>query len=670
MKRLFLILKIIVCGGFLSFVSPCAAQAAEPLTASRDSLIRLLHSATDNQRKVELLTHLSDIDVLQDKYDYTLQLWNLAIRLDDQDAISTSVRPLTLRYSDVGRLDSTDVWIGYAKTYLKGKKKASLVQYLEMLRDIRDMTKREELARKLLEEEQVEAARTDKYTYMRRLYCLGAIALMNQEIGEKLHLKPWDSYMKEGLDIAKSIPLEEDFLFQTQFLIALSSTDIEYTKQLIAFLQRYRQLPHARRRIFNSHRTEIRSIAHMLTHGDRLGREQMDHYFKEFNRMVKAFPHDVAPPYEFYYPYVVENYYKYVADHEKVIACCDSVIKYAPKYKMDCVAFHEDKSRALAALGRWKEAFAAMDEYIVVKDSLAAQDATTELMELQTQYEVNKLALEKTSLIARQQTKVLMFIAALLLVAVGWSLYVYRTLRATRRLKQNLEVQSNKAIESEKMKTAFLNSISHEIRTPLNGIQGFCELILADEVDPELKPVIQETIATNVDLLTALIDDLLEISKLSSATGLLPKAPVSIEEICTRCMETEKQAHGKESVEYRIDDSCRGFDFPTHQVYLSKVLANLLANANKFTTEGSITVCCRLTDNASRLLLTVTDTGKGIPAEKQEWVFHAFTKVDDFVPGTGLGLYVCREIVKRLGGAIYIDSSYTDGTRVVVELSQ
>lgn len=92
MKRLFLILKIIVCGGFLSFVSPSAAQATEPLTASRDSLIRLLNSTTDNQRKLELLTHLSDIDMLQDKYDYTLQLWNLAIRLDDQDAISTSVR--------------------------------------------------------------------------------------------------------------------------------------------------------------------------------------------------------------------------------------------------------------------------------------------------------------------------------------------------------------------------------------------------------------------------------------------------------------------------------------------------------------------------------------------------------------------------------------------------
>lgn len=670
MNRLLPLLKIIVCGGFLTFSGLPAMLASEPLAASRDSLIRLLDSATDNQRKLELLTHLSDIDLLQDKYDYTLQLWNLAIRLDDQDAISTSVRPLTLRYSDVGRLDSTDVWITHAKTYLKGKKKESLVQYLEMLRDIRDLTKREDLARKLLKEGQDEDARADKYKYMRRLYGLGAIALMNAEIGGKLHLKPWDSYMKEGLEIAKSIPLNEDFLFQTQFLIALSSNDIEYTKQLIAFYKKYRQLPHVKKRIFNSRRIEIKAITHMLMHGDRLDRKQMDNYFKEFNRLIKAFPQDVAPPYEFYYPYVAENYYKYTGNHEKVIQCCDSVIKYSPKYKMDCETFYEEKSRALAALGRWKEAYAAMDEYIVVKDSLQAQNAASELMELQTQYEVNKLELEKTHLIARQQKKVLMFIAALLLVAVGWSMYVYRTLRVTRRLKQNLEIQSNKAIESEKMKTIFLNSISHEIRTPLNGIQGFCELILADEVDADLKPVIKETIASNVDLLTALIDDLLEISKLSSATGTLPKTPVNIEEICTRCMETEKQMHGKASVEYRIDDSCRGFDFLTNGGYLSKVLSNLLANANKFTPAGSVTVSCSLTDKDSHLLLAVTDTGTGIPADKREWVFEAFTKVDDFVPGTGLGLYVCREIIKRLGGAIYIDPSYNEGTRVIVELSQ
>lgn len=670
MKRLFLILKIIVCGGFLSFVSPSAAQATEPLTASRDSLIRLLNSTTDNQRKLELLTHLSDIDMLQDKYDYTLQLWNLAIRLDDQDAISTSVRPLTLRYSDVGQLDSTDVWIGYAKTYLKGQKKESLVQYLEMLRDIRDLTKREELARKLLKEEQGTTARADKYNYMRRLYCLGAIALMNDEIGKKLHLQPWDSYMKEGLEIAKSIPLEQDFLFQTQFLLALSSTDIQYTKQLIAFLQRYRQLPHVKSRIFNSHRTEIRAIAHMLTHGEEIGREQMDSYFKEFKRMMKAYPQDMAPPYEFYYPYVAENYYSYIQDYEKVVDCCDSVIKYAPKYKMDCVTFYEDKSRALAALGRWKEAYAAATEYIVVKDSLEAQNAATELMELQTQYEVNKLELEKTHLIARQQKRVLAFIIVLLLITVGWSIYIYRTLRVTRRLKQHLEIQSNKAIESEKMKTIFLNSISHEIRTPLNGIQGFCELILEDEVDPDLKPVIKDTISKNVDLLTALIDDLLEISKLSSATGTVPKTPVSIEEMCTRCMENEKQAHGKESIEYRIDDSCKEVTFLTNQLYLSKVLSNLLGNANKFTTRGSITISCRLKEKDSRLILAITDTGKGIPAEKQEWIFNAFTKIDEFIPGTGLGLYVCREIIKRLDGKIYIDPSYKDGTRVIVELVQ
>lgn len=105
----------------------------------------------------------------------------------------------------------------------------------------------------------------------------------------------------------------------------------------------------------------------------------------------------------------------------------------------------------------------------------------------------------------------------------------------------------------------------------------------------------------------------------------------------------------------------------TNARYLRIVLEHLLENANKFTQQGHITLSCRA--SGKRLRISVTDTGKGIPAEKRETVFERFVKLDSFVQGGGLGLYLCRMIVTRLAGEIYIDPEYTQGgTRVTVEL--
>ena len=101
---------------------------------------------------------------------------------------------------------------------------------------------------------------------------------------------------------------------------------------------------------------------------------------------------------------------------------------------------------------------------------------------------------------------------------------------------------------------------------------------------------------------------------------------------------------------------------------MTRVIDNLLQNAAKFTATGSITVCCEKDDRERRFHILVADTGIGIAPDKQEWVFERFTKVDDFKPGTGLGLYICRIIIQRLGGQISIDSGYTSGCKMVVTL--
>lgn len=654
-----------------SLLSGCfltTGYAAEDLSASRDSLIQLMNSTLTPARRLELLTHLSDIGLIQDDYTYTEKLWKQAVESGDQDAMFNSVRPLALRYLNVGRLDSADIWIEEARTHLQGKHKEVALQYLGMMRDIRDLTQRKELAQKLVADATTMHLAADPYPYMRRLYALGVIASMTESTNNQLKLKSWSSYLEEGLNIARTLPLGEAYIFRVQFLMGLGGTDLKYTKELMDVYTEFRQLPQIKKRIFLSHQIEIAAIARMLNHGEVIGRQQMDYYFNEFNRMIKLYPQDVVPPLDYYYYSIAIRYYEYIKDYPKAIECCDSAIVNGPKYNMDISYYYEAKSIFLAQSHHWKEAYQTVLDFVAINDSISAQNISDELAELQTQYDVSRLELDKANLIARQQKIYILLASLSMIILAGWLLHVYHTLRITRRLKQNLETESMKAKESEKMKTLFMNSMSHEIRTPLNSIQGFSDIILSEEVEDDLKEEMRESISQGVTQLTNLMDDMLEISQLGCTNDMLPVSPVYIGQLCEECMMIETRKYRKPATDYRIENRCDSKIYLTNREYLMKAICNLLANANKFTQQGSITLSCHEDALQNKLIISVADTGPGIPTEKQEWVFEAFTKIDEFTPGTGLGLYVCQEIVKHLEGRIYIDTSYREGTRMVIEL--
>ena len=158
-----------ICCLLLSCSVSATAIAADPLTASKDSLIRLLDSASTPSRRLELLTHLSDIGLIQDDYTYTEKLWQQAVESGDQDAMFTSVRPLALRYLNLCQLDSASIWIDKARTYLQGKPREIALQYLGMMYDIRDLTQRKELAQKLVADSQTVYQPSNPSPYMRRL---------------------------------------------------------------------------------------------------------------------------------------------------------------------------------------------------------------------------------------------------------------------------------------------------------------------------------------------------------------------------------------------------------------------------------------------------------------------------------------------------------------------
>ena len=233
--------------------------------------------------------------------------------------------------------------------------------------------------------------------------------------------------------------------------------------------------------------------------------------------------------------------------------------------------------------------------------------------------------------------------------------------------ENRLSIAKNKAEESDRLKSLFLANMSHEIRTPLNAIVGFSQL-LCDPDESDLsgqdRRQFSELIVHNSDLLLNLINDILDVSKLEADSYNFKFEKYDINECCYTCLA---------SVRHRV---CPGvkltanlpqahFFLNTDKLRLEQILINLLTNAAKFTTQGEISLAYEIDMSKKYVLFSVTDTGCGIPVEKQRIIFNRFEKLDNYVQGTGLGLAICSLIVKQFGGTIEVDSSYTKGARFV-----
>ena len=213
---------------------------------------------------------------------------------------------------------------------------------------------------------------------------------------------------------------------------------------------------------------------------------------------------------------------------------------------------------------------------------------------------------------------------------------------------------------SDRLKSMFLSNMSHEIRTPLNAIVGFSELLVNTD-DPKDKEEYMAIINRNNELLLQLISDILDLSKIEAGTLEFIYDMVDINEM----LRGLEMSYRQKNIEHpNIDIS-----FTSHMdkcvIYTEKnrvmqVISNFLNNALKFTDEGHIHFGYEERENGLRFF--VSDTGKGIPAEKQDEIFKRFVKLDSFTNGTGLGLAICQTIVHKLGGEIGVISEENQGS--------
>ena len=231
--------------------------------------------------------------------------------------------------------------------------------------------------------------------------------------------------------------------------------------------------------------------------------------------------------------------------------------------------------------------------------------------------------------------------------------------QTNKKQQKELEAARIKAEETDRLKSAFLANMSHEIRTPLNAIVGFSKLVIDAECTNE-KEQYAEIIERNSEILLNLFNDILDLSSLEADSLSFNIRPIKLIDICLQ-LEQQFCYKVKNGTKLILDDVDTELYVSGDWNRIIQIISNLLSNAAKFTPKGEIHFGYR--EKEDFVEFYVKDSGIGIPAERVAAIFQRFGKINDFVQGIGLGLTLCRMLVEKMGGRIWLRSQEGKGSR-------
>ena len=661
---------------------------------TKDSLSTSLKSASSTEEKLEILTNLMDISRQEEQVAYAKELYKEALANNDDYYKEIALTEILRFYVNNDIKDSTNVYMEEAKQELKGKARDFLVTYMQTIVDVRIVFYTEgEERKKLIEQYRLKLETDKKLSALEKMsinYLLGMAYSNRVEPGRENELQEMVSErFREVIALSENMPLRYSYLFRLNsfsILTLYSPDDSEKVKYAVRYLdmqKEYAETKEMKKRPYVTKRHLLNAYSSLALSAKTLGKDIATSYYQHFMALNDQYPEAAAfsPECERYFTSL--NFYRLIDEYPKAIKYCDSVIHYFRNsgLKIDLsehvVSTLKEKIDMLDSLHLYKEAFYAHKEYAALLDSARLKNINDKLEDLEIQKRVDELVIEKKALeidLQKSRNQLYMFLS-LFILAISSAVFVafrlwkinslYKKLQESNRL---VILASEKAQESEKMKNAFIKNMCHEVRTPLNAINGFAELITTEDNTLEEKQEFSKIIFENCNHITSMMNSVLEIAQLDSNKDDLPLSGVNIHLLCSCEMEQIKRLYGKPDIEYRLEGNREKDLAFTNQSHFSLILSHLLNNANKFTEKGNITLSYEPDEEQNRMVVSITDTGCGISPDKREWIFERFTKADDFVPGSGLGLYLCRQIAHRLKGNIYVDPDYTTGLRIILTI--
>lgn len=360
--------------------------------------------------------------------------------------------------------------------------------------------------------------------------------------------------------------------------------------------------------------------------------------------------------------YLYSCYYTESKEYSKALDIFDDMLSHNQNTNSyESLLIVQERAHLLALMGKNEEACLAYESFNTLKDSLDAMNYIRQINELHTLYQIDKNEVDNLN---RQKTILFWSWFTILFIAVLIIFLIFLTKRSNKKLRlSQLELEKARKQEenSIRAKSLFLSNMSHEIRTPLNALSGFSSILTEESIDSQTRKQCSDIIQQNSELLLKLINDVIDLSSLEVGKMKFKYEPCDAVATCRNVIDMVQKIK-QTSADVQFSSSLHSLELTTDNARLQQLLINLLINATKFTTQGTITMELEK-QSEDTALFSVTDTGCGISRDNQSKIFNRFEKLNENAQGTGLGLSICQLIIEQLGGKIWIDPDYDEGAR-------
>lgn len=561
-----ILLKALASGLIMSLF-PYAAISAPPKPAQTDSLLTLLPKTPDAADRGRIYVQLADLS--GDSLELAAPYWEAALaeahKAGDtygcKDALDFLVRKFADR--DTRRAEK---YIALSDSILPGSRHAlfrsSLYAYY-LWKQMNDNNSIETVTRAL---EELKGKNYDRLTPEERIEWefLTGLAIDFSSVTTEAYdnIAKAIPYVERALENLRKYPLEERLHLEKICHDELSDLymlckDKRAEEQIGQCIDLHRKWLAMDDRFERPHRDTtgymMRAYAKMVYLRDLISRDKLNEYYQKCIGLARA-RGDMAEIYS-----TSARYYQCTGDYERAVAYIDSTITaYKSKgIKADLAPIYATQSYLYEKMGDYKNALKAVRTTNNIRFNERVEEAQSSLAEMQTLFEVGRLEFEKSRLTGRIRFIALLAGGILVLLLIGWSVYQYVMVRQLKQIRRQLtdaneEItrQSRRAMESEKMKTAFINSMCHEIRTPLNAINGFSDLLLEGDHDHNTRREFREQIWASTTALTTLLENMLELSSLVSSEEPLPLAETDLGLLCAERLQIQRELSQNPSVEY------------------------------------------------------------------------------------------------------------------------